>query len=165
MRRQESFPWIIVMGGAVLYWTIALGIGIPSLYRLLGEPGPARRVTTTETRCVQAQTIDGTPVVFGDCINVRFLLDAPEVAPTQEVIYRRTPPHRSLRGPDLEVRTAGLELRTEVDQGEGAKDFQTARRRGRHDRPSVLVSARFDATGGRINSRPVADELAERRRD
>jgi hypothetical protein len=79
MRRQESFPWIIVMGGAVLYWTIALGIGIPSLYRMLGEPGPARRVTTTETRCVQAQTIDGTPVVFGDCINVRFLLDTPDL--------------------------------------------------------------------------------------
>jgi hypothetical protein len=92
MRRQESFPWIIVMGGAVLYWTIALGIGIPSLYRLLGEPGPARRVTASETRCVQAQTIDGTPVVFGDCINVRFLLDTPEVQHEARIDYYRTLP-------------------------------------------------------------------------
>ncbi len=94
MRRQESFPWIVVMGGAVLYWTIALGFGIPSLYRLLGEPGPARRVTASEPRCVQAQTIDGTPVVFGDCINVRFLLDTPEVTPEQ-----RVSPHADLTGP------------------------------------------------------------------
>jgi hypothetical protein len=91
-RQQESFPWIIVMGGAVLYWTIALGIGVPSLYRLLGEPGPARRVTATETRCVQAQTIDGTPVVFGDCINVRFLLDSAEVPREPRIDYYRTLP-------------------------------------------------------------------------
>jgi hypothetical protein len=91
-RQQESFPWIIVMGGAVLYWTIALGIGIPSLYRLLGEPGPARRVSATETRCVQAQTIDGTPVVFGDCINVRFLLDSAELHGSRVVDHHRTLP-------------------------------------------------------------------------
>jgi hypothetical protein len=103
MRRQDSFPWIIVMGGAVVYWTIALGIGIPSLYRLLGEPGPARRVAPAETRCVQAQTIDGTPVVFGDCINVRFLLDTPGSTPSDFV---RT-------GPSPEV-SGGLEVRREA---------------------------------------------------
>jgi hypothetical protein len=108
MRRQESFPWIIVMGGAVLYWTIALGIGIPSLYRLLGEPGPARRVTASETRCVQSQTIDGTPVVFGDCITVRFLPDTAEVVSGEGVHHRRTQPGNDLSaGPDRELDTAG----------------------------------------------------------
>jgi hypothetical protein len=81
MRRQESFPWIIVMGGAVLYWTIALGIGIPSLYRVLGPPGPAQRARpSVEARCVQAVAVDGTPIVFGDCFNVRFVHDSPELA-------------------------------------------------------------------------------------
>jgi hypothetical protein len=104
MRRQESFPWIIVMGGAVLYWTIALGIGIPSLYRLLGEPGPARRVTASETRCVQSQTIDGTPVVFGDCITVRFLPDTAEVLGGEGVQHRRGHAGNDLHaGPDHEI--------------------------------------------------------------
>jgi hypothetical protein len=121
MRRQESFPWIIVMGGAVLYWTIALGIGIPSLYRLLGEPGPARRVTATETRCVQSQTVDGTPVVFGDCITVRFLPDtAPEGANGVRVPYQRASTDRLYVGPDPElVRPLGepnaKRLRPELD--------------------------------------------------
>jgi hypothetical protein len=104
MRRQESFPWIIVMGGAVLYWTIALGIGIPSLYRLLGEPGPARRVTATETRCVQSQTIDGTPVVFGDCITVRFIPDTADTASEPVLLYQRGHADRIHAGPDPEIR-------------------------------------------------------------
>ena len=80
MRRQDSFPWIIVMGGAVLYWTIALGIGIPSLYRLLGPVGPAaaHHGAPVETRCVQAMSIDGKAIVFGECFNVRFVTDQPE---------------------------------------------------------------------------------------
>jgi hypothetical protein len=102
MRRQESFPWIIVMGGAVLYWTIALGIGIPSLYRLLGEPGPARRVNTSDTRCVQAHTVDGRPV-FDDCINVRFLIDVPDSARGLGVFHQHTPQTGVLAGPDPEV--------------------------------------------------------------
>jgi hypothetical protein len=106
MRRQDSFPWIIVMGGAVLYWTIALGVGIPSLYRVLGEPGPARRPTPTETRCVQSVTVDGTPVTFGDCINVR-LLDPSELPQPDRVIryhpnHDMTPSH-VFAGPDPEV--------------------------------------------------------------
>ncbi len=104
-RHQESFPWIIVMGGAVVYWTIALGIGIPSLYRFLGEPGPARRVSTTETRCVQAVKVDGSPVVFGDCINVRFLLDAPDLARPDRVVrfHDGVTPAPVYAGPDPEV--------------------------------------------------------------
>jgi hypothetical protein len=107
MRRQESFPWIIVMGGAVLYWTIALGIGIPSLYRLLGEPGPARRVPPAEARCVQTVTVDGTPVAFGDCFNIRFLSDASELSPEGAIEYvpaaRAVTRRRHYSGPDPEV--------------------------------------------------------------
>jgi len=99
MRRQESFPWIIVMGGAVLYWTIALGIGIPSLYRLLGPPGPAHRAAAVEARCVQAMSVDGKPIVFGDCFNIRFVPDVPEAVND----FVQTVPYRSgsrITGPD-----------------------------------------------------------------
>jgi hypothetical protein len=123
MRRQESFPWIIVMGGAVLYWTIALGIGIPSLYRLLGEPGPARRVTATETRCVQTQTIDGTPVVFGDCITVRFLPDTSEIATVDRVPHRRTPTESVISGPDPEIEPSDDELRIDPSDTAGRTSF------------------------------------------
>jgi hypothetical protein len=104
MRRQQSFPWIIVMGGAVLYWTIALGIGIPSLYRLLGPPGPARLGAPAEARCVQAVAVDGTPIVFGDCFNIRFIPDAPEFPRPVGTVHRGVIHHGSSHaGSDLEV--------------------------------------------------------------
>jgi hypothetical protein len=76
--RQTMFPWVMIGAGAFVFWTIALGIGIPSLGRVLGTPGPARWATPTDTRCVSTATVDGHPVAFGDCINVRFVLDSPE---------------------------------------------------------------------------------------
>ena len=122
MRRQESFPWIIVMGGAVLYWTIALGIGIPSLYRLLGPPGPAHRAAAVEARCVQAMSVDGKPIVFGDCFNIRFVPDVPEAVND----FVQTVPYRSgsrMTGPDQEVETPTWNptpLELEATTGEGS---------------------------------------------
>ena len=77
-QRRTMFPWVVIGAGAFVFWTIALGIGIPSLGRVLGTPGPARWARATETRCVSTATVDGQPVAFGDCINVRFVLDSPE---------------------------------------------------------------------------------------
>jgi hypothetical protein len=77
-QRRTMFPWVMIGAGAFVFWTIALGIGIPSLGRVLGTPGPARWATASETRCVSTATVDGRPVAFGDCINVRFVLDSPE---------------------------------------------------------------------------------------
>lgn len=77
-QRTTVFPWLMIGAGAFVFWTIALGIGIPSLARVLGTPGPARWAHPTETRCVSDATVDGRPVAFGDCFNVRFMLDSPE---------------------------------------------------------------------------------------
>lgn len=78
-QRPTVFPWLMIGAGAFVFWTIALGIGIPALGRVLGTPGPARwQVPHESTRCVSTATVEGRAVSFGDCINVRFLLDAPE---------------------------------------------------------------------------------------
>ncbi len=118
MRRQESFPWIIVMGGAVLYWTIALGIGIPSLYRLLGPPGPAHHAAAVEARCVQAMSVDGKPIVFGDCFNIRFLPDSPELARPSlpgDAVFDVGGAFR-ITGPDQEIDTPTWNPATTEDQ-------------------------------------------------
>jgi hypothetical protein len=103
MRRRTTFPWFLVGAGALVLWTVALGVGIPSLARLLGVPGPAQWAVPVESRCVATATVDGQAVEFGDCINVRFLLDSPELArPPHVVPARRAPVYYT--GPDPEMR-------------------------------------------------------------
>jgi hypothetical protein len=105
MRRRTTFPWFLVGAGALVFWTVALGVGIPSLARLLGVPGPAQWAVPVESRCVATATVDGQPVEFGDCINVRFLLDSPELArPPHAVPVRRSSIYYT--GPDPEIRAA-----------------------------------------------------------
>jgi hypothetical protein len=100
MRRGTTFPWFLVGAGALVFWTVALGVGIPSLARLLGVPGPAQWAVPAESRCVATATVDGRAYEFGDCINVRFMLDSPELArPAHAVPARRTTPG-FLVGPD-----------------------------------------------------------------
>jgi hypothetical protein len=89
MRRRSTFPWFLVGAGALVFWTVALGVGIPSLARLLGVPGPAQWAVPAESRCVATATIDGRAYEFGDCINVRFMLDSPELPRPAHVVPAR----------------------------------------------------------------------------
>ena len=92
MRRSGLSPWLLVAAGAVAYWTVALGLGVPSLARLVGVEGPGRRVSPNDTQCVVTAMVDGKPVEFGDCFSVRFLLDSPELPrPPHVVPYHRNP--------------------------------------------------------------------------
>lgn len=81
MRQRQSrspFPWLLVGAGALLYWGVALGLGVHALVRLSDPP---RSPVFVEGRCVESVEIDGTPVSFGDCINVRFVPDPEAVVP------------------------------------------------------------------------------------
>ena len=100
------FPWLMIGGGAFVFWTIALGIGIPSLARVLGAPGPARWAKPGETRCVSDVTVDGHPVAFGDCFNVRFMLDSPELPRPAFTVPREAGQPRIYAGPDPEIEDA-----------------------------------------------------------
>ena len=102
-QRRTMFPWVMIGAGAFVFWTIALGIGIPSLGRVLGTPAvghPARWATPSETRCVSTATVDGRPVAFGDCINVRFVLDSPEFGRPAFTVPREAQQIRVFGEPD-----------------------------------------------------------------
>jgi hypothetical protein len=103
-QRRTMFPWVMIGAGAFVFWTIALGIGIPALGRVLGTPGPARWASPAEARCVSTATVDGQPVAFGDCINVRFVLDSPEFGRPAFTVPRPAPHMHIYAGPDPEVR-------------------------------------------------------------
>ena len=111
MRRKSMFPWLVVAGGAFMFWTLALGLGVPSLARFLGQTGPARMASPHDVRCVSATSIDGKTVEFGDCFSVRFVPDSPSfprpagmampsierrasvyAGPDPEIDLRRVPP-------------------------------------------------------------------------
>ena len=96
-------PWLMIGAGAFVFWTIALGIGIPSLARVLGTPGPARWAQPTETRCISDATVDGQPVAFGDCFNVRIMLDSPEFGRPAFTVPREAHHGRIYAGPDYEM--------------------------------------------------------------
>jgi hypothetical protein len=104
-QRRTMFPWVMIGAGAFVFWTIALGIGIPSLGRVLGTPGPARWATASETRCVSTATVDGRPVAFGDCINVRFVLDSPEFGRPAFTVPRESQNFRFYGEPTMVVET------------------------------------------------------------
>jgi hypothetical protein len=109
------FPWVMIGAGAFVFWTIALGIGIPALGRVLGTPGPARWQVPVETRCVSTATVDGRPVAFGDCINVRFMLDSPEFGRPAFTVPRparfrvHAGPDAVYAGPDEETQVSGTD--------------------------------------------------------
>ena len=96
--RRTLFPWMLVGAGALVYWTIALGIGIPSLADALGAPRSMEyRSSALDTRCVTTVSVDGRPVAFGDCFNVRFMLDSPELArPPMYTVPRSHPQIRAV---------------------------------------------------------------------
>jgi hypothetical protein len=89
--RRTLFPWMLVGAGALVYWTIALGIGIPSLADVLGAPRAVHRSANLDARCVTTASVDGRAVTFGDCFNVRFMLDSPELARPPHTVPRRVP--------------------------------------------------------------------------
>jgi hypothetical protein len=102
-QRRTMFPWVMIGAGAFVFWTIALGIGIPALGRVLGTPGPARWASPAEARCVSTATVDGQPVAFGDCINVRFVLDSPEFGRPAFTVPRPARHMHVYAGPDPEI--------------------------------------------------------------
>jgi hypothetical protein len=89
--RRTLFPWMLVGAGALVYWTIALGIGIPSLADVLGAPRAVHRSASADARCVTTASVDGRAVAFGDCFNVRFMLDSPELARPPHTVPRYVP--------------------------------------------------------------------------
>ena len=106
MRRKSMFPWLVVAGGAFMFWTLALGLGVPSLARFLGQTGPARMASPHDVRCVSATSIDGKTVEFGDCFSVRFVPDSPSFPRPEGMpsIERRAADAPLLyAGPDHEV--------------------------------------------------------------
>jgi hypothetical protein len=113
-QRTTMFPWVMIGAGAFVFWTIALGIGIPSLGRVLGTPGPARWAAPTEARCVSTATVDGRPVAFGDCINVRFVLDSPEFGRPAFTVPRPVRHMHVYAGPDPEIHVGPLEAGEDV---------------------------------------------------
>jgi hypothetical protein len=82
---------MLVGAGALVYWTIALGIGIPSLADVLGAPRALHRTAALDARCVTTASVDGRAVAFGDCFNVRFMLDSPELARPAHTVPRYVP--------------------------------------------------------------------------
>jgi hypothetical protein len=111
-------PWLVVGVGAVVYWSVALGVGLPALGRLLGSPHPPRRVVLADKHCLETVTTDGRVITFGECIDVRFINDSPDIPgpggqagqPWQrwDVGPHRTDPvrhsaHPVLSGPDPEI--------------------------------------------------------------
>jgi hypothetical protein len=95
--RRSTIPWLLLAAGGAVYWTVALGVGIPSLGRALGVD---HRHRVVESGCVASQTVDGRQVVFGDCFNVRFVHDS-EILGT--VPFRRSGGHTGYPGPDVQV--------------------------------------------------------------
>jgi len=77
--QRSGVPWLAVGLGAVVYWSVALGLGLPALDRLLGSPHPPRRVVLADTHCLETVTTDGRVITFGECIDVRFVNDSPEI--------------------------------------------------------------------------------------
>ena len=97
--RRSTIPWLLLAAGGAVYWTVALGVGIPSFGRAVGMDSHPRR--TLDTGCVAAQTIDGHPVVFGDCFNVRFVHDSADIP--RPGPFHRAGGHTGCTGADLEV--------------------------------------------------------------
>jgi hypothetical protein len=105
MRRGSSFPWILVGAGAVAFWTLALGMGIPSLARLIDVNGTFAVPSGVDPhRCIATASVDGREVVFGECINVRFLQDVPDLAPPAHVVPYQ--PSRQTTDPSPETLSA-----------------------------------------------------------
>jgi hypothetical protein len=87
--QRTLFPWMLVGAGALVYWTIALGIGIPSLAGLLEAPRAVHRSSSLDRLCVTSAAEDGRAVTFGTCFNnVRFVLDSPELARPPHTVPR-----------------------------------------------------------------------------
>jgi hypothetical protein len=79
MRQHKPvIPWLLVTAGAAVYWTVALGLGLPSFGRVLGVDEGGHGPAPADGRCVSV-LVDGRPVAFGDCINVRFMQDSPDI--------------------------------------------------------------------------------------
>jgi hypothetical protein len=107
---------MLVGAGALVYWTIALGIGIPSLADLLGAPRAVQRQSSLDRLCVTSASEDGRAVTFGACFNnVRFIHDSPELARPPHTVPRQVPGLRHTHpravtgdplyvGPDPEMR-------------------------------------------------------------
>jgi hypothetical protein len=118
---------MLVGAGALVYWTIALGIGIPSLADVLGAPRSVQlpghlRGAAYDTRCVTTASVDGRPVAFGDCFHVRFMQDSPELArPPLHTVPRTSPEIRRV-APAGDPLLAGPETEQDQDQqGVGAQ--------------------------------------------
>ena len=113
MRRKSMVPWLVVAGGAFMFWTLALGLGIPSLARVLGQTGPARMASPHDVRCVSATSIDGKVVEFGDCFSVRLVPDSPSFprpAVLPSISRAGQEADEVYAGPDPEVTDEGEEL-------------------------------------------------------
>jgi hypothetical protein len=77
--RRSTIPWLLLTAGAAVYWTVALGVGLPSLGRALGmEHDRGYLRAHSADGCTTTELIDGRWVTFGDCFNVRFVHDAPD---------------------------------------------------------------------------------------
>ena len=97
--RRTLFPWMLVGAGALVYWTIALGIGIPSLADVLGAPRAVHR-PALDARCVTDVSAGGRPYAFHDCVDVRLMLDSPELARPPHTVPRHAPRVRLAPMPD-----------------------------------------------------------------
>jgi len=99
--RRSTIPWLLLAAGGAVYWTVALGVGIPSLGRALGGES-SHHHRAFDSGCVASQTIDGRQVVFGDCFNVRFVHDSPEFA-RPVPFHRAGGGHTGFAGPEADV--------------------------------------------------------------
>jgi hypothetical protein len=99
--RRSTIPWLLLAAGGAVYWTVALGVGVPSLGRALGMDHHPHRHRGLDNTCVASQTIDGRQVVFGDCFNVRFVHDSPDLA--RPVPARHAGGHTGFAGSEVEV--------------------------------------------------------------
>ena len=88
---HSRIPWFLVLTGSAVFWTIALGVGLPSLSVLLGDGSGHRLSSASAERCVAPAMVDGRAVEFGDCINVHFMLDAPVPAQPPHVVPYQAP--------------------------------------------------------------------------
>jgi hypothetical protein len=105
-KRDSLLPWLIVGAGALVFWSVALGLGVRSLARVLG---PVHKTARLPQGCLEATYVDGRTMAFGDCLNVHFIADSPEIprpfVPSLRLSggcsrsARHVGPHRELASP------------------------------------------------------------------